>query len=104
MLCSGRGPVVGELGTTLPPNHLSSDSTNSEDYVRHTCPGAGVSFQEPLGPNDEDNELGAHEFIVDQIWYMQDCESIKNNARMCTNNNNKWYPPDGAVGQDIDPE
>ena len=79
MLCSGRGPVVGELGTTLPSNHPSSGSTNSEDYVEHTCPGAGVSFQEPDGTNkdEEDNKRSAHEFIVNHKMVLRGCESKK---------------------------
>ena len=80
MLCSGRCPVVGELGTTLPSNHPSSGSTNDEDYVRHTCPGAGVSFQEPDGTNkdEEDNKVVVHtEFIVDHKVVLRGCESNK---------------------------
>ena len=80
MLCSGRGPVVGELGTTLPSNHPSSGSTNSEDYVEHTCPGDGVSVQEPDGTNkdEEDNKVVVHtEFIVHQKVVLRGCESNK---------------------------
>ena len=72
MLCSSRDSYVGEQDATIPSNHPSSGSTDGEDYVEHTCPGAGVSFQEPDSTNkdEEDNKVVVHtEFIVDHKWY-----------------------------------